>query len=114
MAAAGAKNVALSDDKPTKKGLVLGRSLWEGVVEFPDPSTAASTERGGPVPKRSSHPDWPDTTRDEVVHALLHADRSHHDELGRTRSTEINAEAPYHSSPREQAAAPIDLHNVDE
>jgi hypothetical protein len=66
------------------------------------------------VPKFASHPDRLDTTREEVIRALLHADRSQHDELGRTRSTEFAGDPPYHSSPREQAAAPIDLHNVDE
>jgi hypothetical protein len=67
------------------------------------------------VPKFTSRPDRSDLTRDEVVGALLHADRSQHDELGRTRSLEFSDEEPeYHSSPREQAAAPIDLHNVDE
>jgi hypothetical protein len=48
------------------------------------------------------------------VRALLHADRSHHDELGRTPSIDMDGEQDYHSSPREQAAAPIDLNNVDE
>lgn len=66
------------------------------------------------MPKFTTQPGRPDTTRDEVVHALLHADRSHHDELGRTRAPEIQAEAPYHSSPREQGAAPIGMDNVDE
>jgi len=66
------------------------------------------------VPKLTSQPDRPDTTRDEVVRALLHSDRAHHDELGRTRSMQTTEARQYHSSPREQAAAPIDLHNVDE
>jgi hypothetical protein len=66
------------------------------------------------VPKLTSQPDRPDTTREEVVRALLHADRAQHDELGRTRSMEMSGEQTYHSSPREQAAAPIDLNNVDE
>lgn len=66
------------------------------------------------MPKLTSQPDRSDVTREEVVHALLHADRSHHDELGRTRSIDMDADQGYHSSPREQAAAPIDLHNVDE
>jgi hypothetical protein len=59
-------------------------------------------------------PDRPDTTREEVVRALLQPDRAQHDELGRTRSQEMSGDPDYHSSPREQAAAPIDLHNVDE
>jgi hypothetical protein len=67
------------------------------------------------VPKFTSQPDRSDTTREEVVRALLHADRAQHDELGRTRSIETEWGDPEsHSSPREQAAAPIDLHNVDE
>ena len=65
------------------------------------------------MPKLTSQPDRPDTTREEVVRALLHADRAQHDELGRTRSMEMGDPDSY-SSPREQAAAPIDLHNVDE
>jgi hypothetical protein len=48
-----------------------------------------------------------------VLQALLHADRAHHDELGRTES-EHTLEDPSESSPREQGAAPIDLSNVDE
>jgi hypothetical protein len=71
-------------------------------------------ERGDPVPKFTTQPDRPDTTREEVVRALLHADRSHHDELGRTRAMDMDGDQDYHSSPREQAAAPIDLRNVDE
>ena len=66
------------------------------------------------MPKLTSQSDLSDSTREEVVRALLHADRSQHDELGRTRSQEMNEESEYHSSPREQGAAPIDLHNVDE
>jgi len=65
------------------------------------------------VPKLTTQPDRPDTVRDEVVRALLHSDRAQHDELGRTM-LEVTGDSPYHSSPREQAAAPIDLHNVDE
>ena len=65
------------------------------------------------MPKLTRQPDRPDATREEVVRALLHADRAQHDELGRTRSVEFG-DPPNHSSPREQAAAPIDLHNVDE
>jgi hypothetical protein len=66
------------------------------------------------VPKLTTQPDRPDATRDEVIRALLHADRAQHDELGRTLSLDMNGDAEFHSSPREQAAAPIDLHNVDE
>ncbi len=66
------------------------------------------------MPKLTRPPDRPDETRDEVVRALLHSDRAHHDELGRTRSMQMKGERQNHSSPREQGAAPIDLHNVDE
>ena len=61
-----------------------------------------------------TEPDRLDATREEIVRALLHSDRAQHDELGRTRSPEVSEDASSHSSPREQAAAPIDLHNVDE
>ena len=64
--------------------------------------------------KLTSQPDRSDTTREEIVRALLHSDRAQHDELGRTWSVETSEDSEYHSSPREQAAAPIDLHNVDE
>jgi hypothetical protein len=66
------------------------------------------------VPKISSHPDGTDATREEVVRALLHSDRAQYDELGRTPSIDGIDDPPQHSSPREQGAAPIDLHNVDE
>jgi hypothetical protein len=66
------------------------------------------------VPKLTTQPDRPDTASEEVVRALLHSDRAQYDELGRTRSVEVNGDPPSHSSPREQGAAPIDLHNVDE
>ena len=67
------------------------------------------------MPKLTTQPDRPDPTRDEVVRALLQPDRAQHDELGRTLSLYLNDDGgESHSSPREQAAAPIDLHNVDE
>jgi hypothetical protein len=66
------------------------------------------------VPKLTTQPDRPETMREEVVRALLHSDRAQHDELGRTLSLDANGDPESHSSPREQAAAPIDLHNVDE
>jgi hypothetical protein len=66
------------------------------------------------VPRFATHTHRPDTARDEVVQALLHTDRAHHDELGRTEQDMIPDDSPYESSPREQAAAPIDLQNVDE
>ena len=70
------------------------------------------------MPKHVSQNDRLDTTREEVLEALLHADRAQHDELGRTGTREAGGRTEHegepHSSPREQAAAPIDLHNVDE
>jgi len=66
------------------------------------------------MPKFDTRSERPDATRDEVVRALLQPDRAQHDELGRTLSFDMNDEGESHSSPREQAAAPIDLHNVDE
>lgn len=66
------------------------------------------------MPKFTHETPRPDPTRDEIVHALLHSDRAQHDELGRTRSMEMSGDTLYHASPREQGAAPIDLHNVDE
>lgn len=66
----------------------------------------------------TSHSDRANATREEILDALLHSDRAQHDELGRTwdvqGSHEPGAEEWSQSSPREQAAAPIDLHNVDE
>ena len=61
-----------------------------------------------------TEPYRPDATREEVVRALLHSDRAQHDELGRTPTMDANGDPEFHSSPREQGAAPIDLHNVDE
>jgi hypothetical protein len=53
---------------------------------------------------------------EEVIDASLHADRAHHDELGRTeefaKSNNHPDEAP--PSPREQPAVPIDVQKVDE
>ena len=54
-----------------------------------------------------------DDTRQEVIDALLHIDRARYDELGRTVIAD-HAGMRRRSSPREQAAAPIDLTNVDE
>jgi hypothetical protein len=97
--------------KGTKKRVVLRALLWDRpATEDGFPNTFL-TERGDPVPKLTTQPDRTDATREEVVRALLHSDRAQHDELGRT---EMIDDPPYHSSPREQAAAPIDLHNVDE
>lgn len=68
------------------------------------------------MPKFDARSDRPESTRDEVVRALLQPDRAQHDELGRTLSLGVDddSDSEWHSSPREQAAAPIDLHNVDE
>ena len=54
-----------------------------------------------------------DDTRDEVIRALLDPDRDEADELGRTGDADTNAPA-IHASPREQAAAPINIQKVDE
>ena len=70
------------------------------------------------MPRLTSQTGRTDETREEVLEALLHADRAQHDELGRTGETwgkaEVEEETRSHSSPREQGAAPIDLRNVDE
>jgi hypothetical protein len=47
---------------------------------------------------------------EEVIEALLHPDRAHHDELGRTREPDDDGEP----GPREQPAAPLDVEHVDE
>lgn len=60
----------------------------------------------------TSHTNRPATAEEELLDAL-HPDRARHDELGRTRSGESET-AQEHASPREQAAAPIDLERVDE
>lgn len=66
------------------------------------------------MPKSDTRSYPPDPTRDEVLRALLQPDRAQHDELGRTLSLDMDGDPESHSSPREQAAAPIDLQNVDE
>ena len=53
-------------------------------------------------------------TRDEVIRALLNPDRDEADELGRTPHGAGASDRPMHASPREQAAAPINLQKVDE
>lgn len=52
----------------------------------------------------------PEAVVEEMVDVLLHPDRAHHDELGRTREGSEDGEA----GPREQPAAPIDVAHVDE
>ena len=54
-----------------------------------------------------------DDTRDEVLRALLDPERDGADELGRTADGGAG-EHPMHASPREQAAAPINIQKVDE
>ena len=54
-----------------------------------------------------------DDTRDEVIQALLDPERDGADELGRTADGGAD-EHPMHASPREQAAAPINIQKVDE
>ena len=67
---------------------------------------------------KSRQIDPPDSTREEVVDAMLHSDRAQYDELGRTRRIESaddrGDEEWSRSSPREQGAAPLNLDNVDE
>ena len=55
-----------------------------------------------------------DETRDEVTRALLDPDRHDADELGRTGEGGDSSEQVMHASPREQAAAPINIQKVDE
>ena len=53
--------------------------------------------------------------RDETVEALLHPDRSHHDELGRVEDEPSRSTPPHpRSSPREQGAAPIDITKTED
>lgn len=68
------------------------------------------------MPKSTRPIDPPDSTREEVMDAMLHADRAQHDELGRTiESADDSGNEEWSlSSPREQGAAPLDLDNVDE
>jgi hypothetical protein len=54
-----------------------------------------------------------DDTRDEVIRALLGPDRNEANELGRTAAGGVG-EHGMHASPREQAAAPINIQKVDE
>jgi hypothetical protein len=58
--------------------------------------------------------DRPDATREEVIRALLDPDHSEADELGRTTEAADEEAAARRASPREQAAAPINLQKVDE
>jgi hypothetical protein len=92
--------------------------LWERDADFTHATLTGRPRHHEkevtPVPKLTTQPDRPDATRDEVVRALLQPDRAQHDELGRTLSFGMDDDGESHSSPREQAAAPIDLHNVDE
>jgi hypothetical protein len=53
-------------------------------------------------------------TRDEVIRALLDPERGEADELGRTPPRVDAADTTMHASPREQAAAPINIQKVDE
>jgi hypothetical protein len=54
--------------------------------------------------------------REEILRALLHPDRAQHDELGHMDelADEVEGHESKRSSPREQAAGPLDLTNVDE
>jgi hypothetical protein len=55
-----------------------------------------------------------DATRDEVIRALLDPDHEEADELGRTPADADGTDTATHASPREQAAAPINIQKVDE
>lgn len=57
--------------------------------------------------------DW-DATRDEVTRALLNPDDDKANEMGRTGSEPAANDKAPHASPREQAAAPINILKVDE
>lgn len=65
-------------------------------------------------PTRRAEPTAPDSTRDETIRALLDDDRDEADELGRTEPERPNRRKTPHASPREQAAAPINIKKVDE
>jgi hypothetical protein len=64
---------------------------------------------------RRAHPaPTPDPTRDETIRALLDDDRDEADEVGRNKPDEPNRRKTPRASPREQAAAPINIKKVDE
>jgi hypothetical protein len=63
-----------------------------------------------PVPANDSLTE----TRDEVIRALLDPERDVADEVGRTAEDVPGGEPAPHASPREQAAAPINIQRVDE
>jgi hypothetical protein len=66
------------------------------------------------MPTSTRHDDPSRDTRDEVIRALLNPERDETDELGRTPPGAGAGDRPMHASPREQAAAPINLQKVDE
>jgi hypothetical protein len=53
-------------------------------------------------------------TREEVIRAMLDPGHEEADELGRTPPDAGGRDTAPHASPREQAAAPINIQNVDE
>ena len=65
------------------------------------------TERARPTPT-------PDPARDETVRALLDDNRDEADEVGRNTPERPNRRKTPRASPREQAAAPINIKKVDE
>jgi len=62
--------------------------------------------------KPTSPTDEREATREEVISALLHPEQPEANELGQTAPGDD--EPPLHASPREQAAAPINVLKVDE
>lgn len=68
------------------------------------------TKRTSRTPRALISEADPEAVAEEVVEVLLHPDRAHHDELGRTREPNGDGGA----GPREQPAAPIDVKHVDE
>lgn len=65
-----------------------------------------------PAPKPPTTP--PDSTRDETIRALLDGDQNEADEVGRTEPETPDRRKTPRASPREQAAAPINIKKVDE
>ena len=77
----------------------------------------ATTQKGKGTRKRPVHPRTEtEAIEEEVFDSSLHTDRAHHDELGRTAEPAERDESPTEAppSPREQAAIPIDVTNIDE
>jgi hypothetical protein len=63
---------------------------------------------------KPAHETNQDETREEVIRALLDPGHEEADELGRTPPDADGTDTATHASPREQAAAPINILKVDE